>query len=373
MKIAILTQPLGYNYGGIMQAYALQQVVVNLGHDVVTLDRKKNRNAFFVRMLLPFRSTVYKILGRKVLKNFTSNERKFVYSGMVSFVQKNIKMSEELFSTKSLRSHYVENSYDLIIVGSDQVWRPKYSPNIYNFFGDFLKEKEKIIAYAASFGVDIWEFNEKQTRVCSGLASNFKAISVREKSGLKLAKEKLAVTAELVLDPTLLLSAKDYESLFKGKVSKNKGKILKYILDDNKNKTKIINEVSVFLNKDIFSAQPARGIDDIQGKSIEDYKFPDVEDWLMSFKDAEFVITDSFHGCVFSIIFNKPFIAIGNTERGLSRFQSLLELFGLSDRLVVDFKADFEILITENIDWTDVNEKVSNYKESSLLFLKKSL
>lgn len=377
MKIAILTQPLGKNYGGIMQAWALQKVLRDLGHDVTTIDRQSDERPFIKKLLLPFKPLIFKVLGRRLYPELSPEQSQYVYSGMTGFIKNNMQMSQPINSTASLKEHYKSQGYDLVVVGSDQVWRPQYSPNIYNFFVDFLEEGDKSISYAASFGVDNWEFDSNQTQVCKELAQKFNAISVREKSAIDLCKDQLGVEAQFVLDPTLLVSAAQYEELLTDHSSKNKGKVLTYVLDRNASKEKIINQVAQHLNKEIFTAQPIKDVREATHASdfkiVDDYKYPAVEEWISSFRDADFVITDSFHGCVFSIIFNKPFIAIGNKERGLSRFHSLLSTFQLTDRLVLgDEKAILE-LVDQKVDWESVNTLLTEYQVSSKEFLSASV
>lgn len=377
MKIAILTQPLGKNYGGIMQAWALQKVLRDLGHDVTTIDRQFDERPFIKKLLLPFKPLIFKVLGRRLYPELSHEQSQYVYSGMTGFIKNNMQMSQPINSTASLKEHYKSQGYDLVVVGSDQVWRPQYSPNIYNFFVDFLEEGDKSISYAASFGVDNWEFDSNQTQVCKELAQKFNAISVREKSAIDLCKDKLDIEAQFVLDPTLLVSAAQYEELLADHISKNKGKVLTYVLDRNASKEKIINQVAQHLGKEIFTAQPIKDVrdaaDSTDFKDIDKYKYPAVEEWISSFRDADFVITDSFHGCVFSIIFNKPFIAIGNKERGLSRFHSLLSTFQLTDRLVLsDEKAILE-LVDQKIDWESANTLLTEYQVSSKEFLSASV
>src|SRR5690606_19965537 len=123
-----------------------------------------------------------------------------------SFIARHIVLSDKVASDLQLREHFRNNRYDAVIVGSDQTWRPRYSPNIYNYFLDFLRDENvRRIAYASSFGTDKWEYNDKQTDRCSKLAKEFDMISVREKSGVDLCIRHLGVEALAVLDPTLLL------------------------------------------------------------------------------------------------------------------------------------------------------------------------
>lgn len=370
MKIAILTQPLGQNYGGIMQAYALQKVLRDFGHEVVTINRWPDKRSVIVRLALPFKPLIYKLLGRKPVRKLSADESKYIYMGMTDFVKKYINLSEVISSTTNLKSHYNKHGYDLVVVGSDQVWRPKYSPNIYNFFGDFLEEDAKCISYGASFGVDVWEFEESQTRSCRELVKRFGAVSVRESSAVDLCQEKLGVQAQQVLDPTLLLGPEDYEKLLGDLESTGETGVLKYILDNSEQKTQLVQHAAKCLGIKIFSAQPARHLSDQRAKNIDELKYPQVQQWVMSFRNAEFVVTDSFHGCVFSIIFNKPFLVVGNAERGLSRFNSLLQLFGLEDRLV-STAVDLENLkFNDNdIDWGKVNHILNIERAKSMAFI----
>ena len=259
-----------------------------------------------------------------------------------------------------------ECHYDALVVGSDQVWRPKYNRNIYNCFLDFAEKwNVKRIAYAASFGTDQWEFTPKQTIRCAQLAKKFDLVTTREDSGVDLCKKYLGIDAHHVLDPTLLLDRKDYEELvFHASVNHCKGNLMTYILDESPEIQSIIKQVAHEK-----SLQPFRAISRVENEnaSLKDRIQPPVEQWLYSFQNADFVITDSFHACAFSIIYNVPFVVLGNFERGQARFHSLLKMFGLEDRLVTNVKQITEL---RNIDWYKINAIRNNLKEKSLnLFL----
>ena len=377
MKIAILTQPLGKNYGGIMQGWALQQVLTCMGHEVVTIDRQPDKRSLFIRLLLPFKPLIFKVLGRKYIPSLSAQQSDYVFAGLVNFVNKNMVMSEPINSTPQLKAHYQQNQYQLVVVGSDQVWRPRYSPNIYNFFVDFIEPNDKAITYAASFGVDEWEYDHEQSQTCKKLAQRFNAVSVREKSAIDLCKNQLGIEAEFVLDPTLLVSASDYGKLIIDKNTKAKGKVFSYLLDPSNQKQALVEEVAQHLNKATHSGLPAKDPRNAASSNdfaqIDDYKYPTVEAWISGFRDADFVITDSFHGCVFSIIFNKPFIAIGNIDRGLSRFHSLLNTFNLTDRLVLDNEKAILELVNKPLDWESVNALLAKHQKSSKEFLARNI
>ena len=242
-----------------------------------------------------------------------------------------------------------------------------------SFLLDFAEANKDVkkIAYAASFGVDKWEFSDEETKIAKHLLPLFDAVSVREDSGVTLCENYLGVQAEHVLDPTMLLDKEDYISLIKAECEpQSEGNLFTYILDSSEHKQKIVDNLADKLKLKPFEVQPKYkhpSKDNIK-KNIEDCVYPAVTKWLRAFYDAKFVVTDSFHGCVFSIIFNKPFIAIGNKDRGLARFKSLLSLYRLENRLNNVNPDSLDI-----IDWSFVNNSRTNFKEKSLHFLNSNL
>ena len=226
-----------------------------------------------------------------------------------------------------------EDEFDAIIVGSDQVWRPKYYGKIENAYLAFAKGWHiKRIAYAASFGTDDWEYTPEQTKTCGELLRMFDAVSVREASGAQLCKEHFGVEAQHVLDPTMLLDKEDYIHLIEAAgTPMSKGTLLNYILDDSPEKRALIEWVAK--EKNLVPFRVNSRVEDRKAP-LEERIQPPVEQWLRGFYDAEFIVTDSFHACVFSILFGKPFVVVGNKERGMARFESLLRMFRLEDRLI---------------------------------------
>lgn len=336
MKIAIMTQPLGHNYGGMMQAWALQQVLKRRGHEVVTIDRQADKpSALYATARFAYRVGM-KAIGKSKAPVQPEKLYPYVLQNTKRFISENIVMSEVLDSTAKLKAHFDREHYDAVIVGSDQTWRPQYSPNIENFFLDFLESKNiKRIAYASSFGVDDWEFSEEQTRRCAELAKLFDTISVREDSGVELCRKHLRVQAQHVLDPTLLLEKADFERLIGVERLKDKKEgIFTYFLDKTAEKLVLAERAGKETGENLFSCQAKFSISDYLEVNLADLVMPDPRDWLAGFANAKYVLTDSFHGVVFSIIFNKPFYVIPNESRGTSRFDSLLDLIGLSSRKI---------------------------------------
>lgn len=337
MKIGILTLPLHTNYGGILQAYALQTVLERMGHEVVVFDKKRE-------FKLPCKPVLYARYLKRIAKKL------LIDPNTVIFFENKYKKEYPIFSqhTWNFIETYIHlqtvnklkeldnNEYDCIVVGSDQVWRPLYfrrmwSTDMSDAFLRFTKEWDIIrIAYAASLGVDEWEFTPEETAICKEMARIFKGISVREDSALELCKNNLSVEVNHVLDPTLLLNKEDYINLFeKAQTPKSSGNFFNYILDTTPDKIGLTNRIA-----------RERGLNPFQGNyeytGKEKFIQPPVESWLRAFYDAELILTDSFHACVFSIIFGKPFLAIGNKNRGYSRFVSLLSMFELEDHLLSD-------------------------------------
>lgn len=383
MKIGILTQPLHNNYGGLLQAYALQIVLTKMGHEVWIINRVSKKPSIMRKLASVGKRIILKFLfHKKEIAIFTSTfkpskkEEKIIASYTSQFIDKQFpKVTKKIILNKDLMKLNKQN-YEAFIVGSDQVWRPCYSPCITNYFLDFAENNNSVkkIAYAASFGVNFWEFNEKQTKICSRLAKKFDAISVREDSGVALCEKYLKVSTTHVLDPTMLLDNTDYIQLVKSEHEPPvEGDLMTYILDMTPEKKQLIDSVSKKLGLAPFSVMPKIKLTKKTRDKIDECIYPPVTKWIRGFCDAKFVITDSFHGCVFSILFNIPFIVIGNFKRGLARFDSLLKTFELEERLLLDVKNfDFNLL-NKQIDWQYINKRLNEERENSYNFLQTNL
>lgn len=373
MKIGILTLPFNNNYGGYLQAYALMTVLKDMGHSPTIILRRHNLKEhtkwFYFKHIL--KSILLSISHLDINLLFRQKEIYFFLRGkkMISFVNKYIQpQTRFLYSTKEL-CDACQNKYDAFIVGSDQVWRPEYVPNIKNFFLDFTNGwNVRRIAYAASFGNSSPQYTEDERINCGDLVAKFNAISVREKSGLDIITNfKWKVRNKtIVLDPTMLLSQKRYLSLLPSKKSKTQNKIFCYILDEEYETNNLVNRLCRLLQKeryDFFNK-------DLRKKTHS--VLPSIEEWLMNIRDAEYIVTDSFHGMVFSLIFNKNFFVYCNSKRGIDRFKSLLEYFGLEKCIINNIK-ELELNYKVDINWTYVNKKIEEGKKNSINFLNSTL
>lgn len=376
MKIGILTLPLHTNYGGIMQAYALQTVLTRMGHTAVIVNLPLPKVSFIERRTETFKRFIKKfILRRRISLNAWPSfyERKIISKYVDSFIQDNLVV---INSTKEeLLSLTFREKLDGYIVGSDQVWRSDYVPDISCFFLDFLEECNLIrVAYAASFGVDVWTFSKSESVKLGRLLRRFDAVSVREESAVALCKSKWGIDVERLLDPTLLLDKEDYMHLISNKnviLNNKESGILSYILDRSEEKSNIISYVQTFFSLPVKEVMAKSVYWNVGSEGLEDCIVPPITEWLAGFMKTDFVVTDSFHGVIFSIIFHKPFICIGNKSRGYTRFISLLELFDLKDRLVFSCNDLSKVSLDKPIDYAKIDLVCKSEINKSYAFLYK--
>lgn len=347
----MLTQPIGRNIGGILQNFALMTVCKRFSDDVKTFNIPMPKPIYFP--ILKYGACVKRIFlkiffDRRTVVRWWLEERPFRIPQEKDVVR--------LGNCKKLKRLDMEDS--CFIFGSDQIWRKVMSPRLMTYFGDFLKNDVPRIAYAASFGVDYWQFDENESKKIIHLLKKFKAISVREESAVRLLKER-GIEAQLVLDPTLLLQSNDYACL-ETEVSRqfaNHRHVFLYCLDKHPLQDEMIlriNEKTKMLVMNI--------MENLQ-----------IDNWISGLRTANYVVTDSFHGTVFSILFHKKFIVVANEQRGLTRLQSLLKMFGLENRLIMSFENfDCEKLDAE-INYQSVDAVLNREREKSFSFLRKNL
>lgn len=363
MRIGILTCPLGRNYGGILQAYALQTILERMGHEVQVIGKNN------IKALPPFYTYIGRFFRKFVLKRnvhiFSEKDNNDYTYTIYGAMQRFIDQYMHIYYIQTFDDISSE-SFDAIIVGSDQIWRRlyfhiEYKRGMEDAFLFFTKDWSiKRIAYAASFGIDEWDYDEEETRRCIEMVRLFQAIGVRERSGVELCQKYLDCKATHVLDPTMLLDKEDYVKLINSQSTINcDGDLLCYILDPTAEKSSIVKHVTQEVRMKPFSVIAN------EDKEVK----PSVEYWLNGFNNAKFVITDSFHACVFSLIFNKPFIVISNKRRGLTRIFSLLQMFRQEHRLVFegsDFICSTGITNAPNVDYSELKKKSSFFLEESL-------
>ena len=353
MRIGIVTQPLEMNYGGILQNWALQQTLKRLGHDPVTIDAyERYSTPHFVYNCL--RVAWMRLKGKKW--SYPSR-----YHGATRSETTGRFIEQNIIKTRVMRDYKrgVVRRYrmDAMVVGSDQVWRAKYNGgHLEDMYLKFVEGMPlKRVAYAASFGVDEWEYNPEQTEACAALLRQFDAVSVREESGVDLCREHMGVEAQCVLDPTLLLKADDYQDIIDRNADESEPYLAVYCLDKTLNKEEFFHQIA-----------KKRGLEVRYFSSGWKSKLS-VEQWLATFKNASIVVTDSFHGTVFSILFGREFYTLCNPHRGNTRMLSLLGKLGLENRILSD--ADPTEPMLSEINWADVYARLEEQRKQSIDFL----
>lgn len=354
-KIALLNLQVDHNFGGHLQRYALITALQHLGCDVVHLNTRfpsskkpllKILKGGVKRLLLyPYyaitRSSKY--LPFRLFKYYFYHE-----PATEAFYDKYIPHTSRIFSYEELAQY---TNFDCFIVGSDQVWRKSIASNygLFTYMFDYLSNDKSIIAYGASLGTSNNELSNTDVERFRELYSRFKAVSVREISGLDLldSYECSSPKAECVLDPTLLLTPEDYNRIINSaKTNPLKEQIFCYILDEDEQKKKCIQDIA-----------KEKGYEYSIWTRDKNYT---IEQWLRSIRDAKLIITDSYHGLLFSLIFNKEFRLLRNDYRGNARFESIASTLGVN-------------LDAEQQDYIKINKNIANQREQSLRFLENSL
>lgn len=348
-----------HNYGAVLQAYALQEALAKLGYDSEhislfnTKTRIKNYYIKIKNLIKIFLRIEFMIKGREQFQIFRD---------------KYLRTSKDKFlSMKQLINR--DFNYDSIIVGSDQVWRPRYLNKFIDaYFLSFVRKPIKKIAYAASFGVDYWEHTDDLdlTEKIKNHIKDFTAVSVREVSGVEICKKHFDTEALHVLDPTLLVGKDIFLDIIANPKKTCEG-IVYCILDKSPDFTDFLKHLESAL--DIQSR-------DIYNKRISKYvrEYLPVSEWLTQIKNSKFVITDSFHCICFSLLFNKEFIYYINEKRGLARIESLFQTLNIKDRIVDSLDEDYLNKILGNkLDYININKRLENLRKPSYEFLRETL
>lgn len=357
MKIGILTFQTTNNYGAILQSYALQKVLKDYGQSPEIINYQCEYISKPYR-LINFKEKglagyLFSLIGyicylprTKACNDFRKQMR---YSSVVD--SENIKK--------------IDDNYDFYIVGSDQVWNYRLTNGDTRYLLDFVANDSKKYSFAASLGVS--EIDMKYRDIYTQLLNKFSRISVREKQGAEVIEGLIKKPVSVVLDPTLLLSAKEWLQVSQLPQIKQEY-ILVYQLGISKNLIKFVKDISRQTGfRVLYIPFPLGGY---VGCSCK-WRIGPAE-WLGLFANASYIVTDSFHGTAFSILFNKLFYteASGQHKNVGSRLYSLLETFGLTGRLF-DERTQFKT--GQKIDYEYVNKKLESERSKSIQFLEEIL
>lgn len=376
--ILIRTRPLGEgNYGGILQAYAMQQLLIGRGFRAVTDTSRAEIGASRPR-LLQVTQTIKTVASYGRVPGLTKQRwvdqaiRPRRDQRLSEFIDRNIRTAR-IIGEDGVIDRELLGQVQGFLVGSDQVWRARYG-RVPSYLLDFLDpgDGRRRIAYAASFGVDnLDEFSQELLDRTRELAQKFDAVSVRELSGTELCQQAWSVHAVPVLDPTLLIERGHYMELANSSApARGEGGLVKYLLDPSDQVGSAIAaspRLNALRPTNLLPAPPRSVLE--YKRRPDRYERPGVEEWLASIARADFVVTDSFHGMVFSIIFNRPFAVVVNHERGAARFASLLSQLGLEDRIAKPGSGDMDRLAVRSVDWGSVNGRLEELRSKSNAFL----
>lgn len=363
MKIAIITRHGIINYGSFLQTLAMQEVLNSLGHECTVIDYIRNDEHYLQleKTLLKHNDSWNKNIIRKVIY-YLSHQPSTVIAGRYfeSIRQKYLNLTRRYSNKEDFYNYPVKA--DVYITGSDQVWGPVANGKVDGIYTLSFAKGPKL-SYAASFGrenidCETMSFFKKKL-------SAYSEITVREESAVSLL-EKIGISSKSVLDPTLLLGASYWKKFIKP--IKNKRYVLIYQLHDSK----ILGEYAKKVAEEK-SVQLVR-ISTSMHQFVRPGSFrwcPEVWEFLSYIKNADMLITDSFHGTVFSLIFNTQFVDVLPTNNTGTRISNILSRFGLSDRVLSE--SNSKELLHSTIDFAPVNDKLAKCRNESIEILKKML
>jgi len=377
MKVGLMTCYVN-NYGACLQAFALQQAIKRCGNDCEIIrytpyadlarqfNIKQVSQPMAVRIKRTIRHPIQLCMRRIDRKKQLIRNVKFE-----SFRKENLVFADRLYeSWDELRSDPPE--YDAFVCGSDQIWNPviHHSMNVGPYFLDFAPDSKRTVAYAPSIGVEV--VPEECKADMKRLIDRLDAVSVRELHGAELIKDISGRDARVVLDPTLLFDGEWWSKAAKP-VQVRKPYILCYLFNENKSTYDYVQRIKKKTGYEVVTLPFA--FSDIYSKNKKIYDAGPAE-FLYLIKNAEFIITDSFHATAFSINFNKDFVCLfrnTHTEKNNmnSRITSILSLSGLENRIISD--PDVENDIPPSIEYSEVNKRMNDRRESDLSFLNNSL
>lgn len=366
-KIATITFHASYNYGSNLQAYALQEYIKKIGanqidYNIINLRtpiQKEMYKSIFEKKGL--KNNIKKILYFKYKKDLDGKQKKFE-----DFINNNLNITKEYNSLLELEKDTL--NYDYFISGSDQVWNSQAVDFDWANYLEFVKKGKKL-SYAASFGPlkQNWSEEEKE-RIRKNLQS-YDYISVREEGSFENVKKLIGKNPDIHVDPTMLLTEQDWTKLIKPEPLIKEDYILLYDLKRKPETAYIAKKISELTGMQVVITRES-------GKKIYLSNFKKYFDcgpieFLNLLKNSKLVLSSSFHGAVFSVIFHKPFFAI-NGDKDF-RISTMLKKMGLSNRSINETNIEEKMKINDKIDFEKAEELLNVERKKAELYLKKSL
>ena len=363
-KICIVTFHNAHNYGAVLQAFALCKILkkINKNNDIKIINYKNKNIMKQYKLFTPVRKNIIKWfrLIAKDIKNYHLNIQRF--TAFDNFIKNNLALTRSFKTEKKIKKN--PPLADIYITGSDQVWNPGIVGGVSDIYTlNFGDSGIKKISYAASIG----NVNniDKHTDEFVKKLHKLNHISIREESCKEKLEKVLSRNVAVVLDPTLLLTVNDWEKEIKDIKRNDEKYILAYMVEKNDEFIKITNELS---NKEGYKVIHFK-LDNLGLKNIlkSAYTAGPLE-FINYIKNAEYIVTTSFHATVFSIIFNKKFWVIPHATTGATVID-LLTKVGISNRVVNTLEEFEEKNYSEEIDYKKVNQKLEDERNKSLHWL----
>ena len=322
-----------FNYGALLTAYSMQELVQSYGFTTKHLD-----------------------VGQR------TNKECFKNSFMEDFTKNYLNVTNKLNYNKA---NELSKNVKGVILGSDQILRCKYiNYNLHKYLLNWVDINTKKIAISASFGVNKDEFlsfgnfsqDIKETML--NALNSFDYLSCRESSGKDIYRDVFGLNSDWIFDPVFLIDKEYFNKILERATVDCSNKIVSYVLDMNDE----YNDLYKYLSKK----------ENLEIANIDNKKLK-VEDWLKSIKDCKYLITDSFHGVCFALIFNKPFICIKNKNRGNARFETIIKYFNIQKNFVNSVNEIYNNNNFMSIDFLTINKKIEEKREADLQIIKKVL
>ena len=357
MKIAKLTWLHNGNYGSVLQALALQQFLRNKNYSVVDLDYFPSSKTRLINWALSGNSPKLFVEKFEIFLKHRGSKYKLEFHNRLmkfdNFKKKYMKIEAPCTNSKQLFN--VSKKYDLFICGSDQIWSPALLNPVFYF--SFLPANKIKIAYSPSFGVT--NVNNRKKKLIASYLKEIDYISVRENQGKSLVKKLIGIDVPVLIDPTLLLSCDEWAKFMSSTLEKKGKYIFCYMLTENKMYINKIKEFSKRKNMDVIIVPTEKGPFNTGFKELIDIG-PD--EWLSLISNSSYVFTDSFHGCIFSLIFHKKFVLFKrfsdkkkNSEN--SRIYTLAKKFGF-DSMIIDSLNLNDIYHLKSLDYKKIDLKI---------------
>lgn len=353
MKIGILTFHRAANYGAVLQAYALQNYLSSIGHDVGIIDYRCEP---IEQMHSPNYFLFCKGMKNKCKQLLRSPIKRKKRKLFDRFIERRLNLGETKKMNKEDISQALKGKYDMIIAGSDQIWNPYLTNGDCTYLLDFADKNVQKVSYAASIGLS--ELPKEYLSCYREHLSEFDKISVRETQGQSLVREVAKRDSEVVLDPTLLISADEWKEFLESPAKD--GYVLLYTIKSNPMLLEKATSIAKEKNLSVIYISDTM----VRQKGITYVPYATPEEWVGLFAGAEHVVTNSFHGTAFSVNFNKAAtIALSRDKNnGNSRIVDLMESLG------IEKGDDYCIEIGASTDWKLVNDSLSKLREQSKRF-----